>query len=76
MGRKSKAAMVSFRLSFRATDRLLERIDFIAKNTTDDALGSRTAVITAAINHWLPDAESALEQHLKSVGAATFPKRK
>lgn len=62
--------MISFRLPLA----LVRRIDFIAGNTPDDALASRSAVILAAIETWLasPEAkrmEDAVKAHLKKLGA-------
>ena len=70
MARKRKT-MVSFRLS----DSLLARVDFVTGNTPNDALASRSAVVVAAIEAWLPTAEDAVRKHLKEIGAA-FPERK
>lgn len=71
----TESKMVSVRLAFRASERLVERIDFVAKNTADSALASRSAVVKAAIEAYLPAFENDLRQHLKKVGAA-FPERK
>ena len=62
-------------ISFRLSGSLLARIDFITGNTPDDAMAKRSAVLTAAIEAWLPAAEDAVRGHLKEIGAA-FPERK
>lgn len=63
--------MVSFRLS----DALLRRVDFVAANTPDDALASRSAVLIAAVESWLPAHEETVGLHLRKIGAAV-PERK
>ena len=64
MARKRKT-MVSFRLSAD----LLRRVDFIVGNTPNDALASRSAVVVAAIEAWLPGVEGAVKAHLRDLGA-------
>lgn len=59
-------------ISFRLPDRLLSRMDFVAKNTTDDVLATRSAVILAAIESWLPTAEAAIK---KSLGVGFFERK-
>ena len=59
MGSERKATMVSARLPAS----LVARVDFITKNTEGD-VRSRSAALQAALEHWLPEQEKALEKKL------------
>lgn len=59
-------------VSLRVADSLIGRVDFVAKNTTSDALATRSAVIQAAIEAWLPIAEAAIK---KSLGDGFFGRK-
>jgi hypothetical protein len=62
-------------ISLRVPPELLRRIAFFAGNTDRDALATRSAVILAAVEAWLPAQEQALREHLKSVGAPSVQRK-
>ena len=47
-------------ISARMPADLIKRVDFVARNIDSDALATRTMVITAAVESWLPEAEKRL----------------
>lgn len=49
-------------ISARLPSKLIERADFVARNTTAEATRNRSAVIQTALEDWLPKQESELEK--------------
>lgn len=49
-----------FMFSCRLPTSLVERMDFVARNIDSDALATRSAVVFAAVEAWLPAAEKRL----------------
>jgi len=47
-------------ISARMPVDLIERVDFVVRNIDSDTLATRTMVITAAVESWLPKAEKRL----------------
>ena len=58
-------------ISARLPITLVERVDFVARNIDSDVLATRSAVLLAALEFWLPSAED----RLRALGVVP-PKRK
>lgn len=51
-------------ISIRLLPTMLKRVDYAARNPSNPATATRTAVIAAAIEAWLPGEEAALKRLL------------